>query len=159
LSWIDNLGDGSGTTMDPYWDVLLHGIAGGGGGPGGSTGVIAPRYVGALAGNGTASGLLTPGSGAGGNSNTGDYQSGGGGGGAGWGAGAGGIESNPSDEDGNGGNGAGYGKSGFSPLNTTYVTSGAASAISYAGKAIELLVNGVQVKLISSAIDSYSLAG
>lgn len=158
LTWQETLGDGSGNTMDPYWDLLLHGIAGAGGiirgnafsDSGVTGGGQQPRYVGVAAGGPAASGLITPSSGGKGQDNTGDYQSGGGGGGAGWGAGQGGAGGEAN---------LGYvGQAGYSPLNTTYVTNGAPSSINYGSRAIELLVNGVQVKLIANAIDSIALA-
>lgn len=143
LQWTETLGDGSGTTMDPNWDVILHGVAGGGGPSWYRPGVVSPNYAG---GSATATGSPAAAAGAAGANY---FGGGGGGGGAGWGGGAGGNGT---------GNDATRGTPGYSPLNTTYVTNGAPSSINYGSRAIELLVNGVQVKLIANASDSYSLA-
>lgn len=151
LSWIDTIGEGSGDSMDPYWDILLHGVAGAGGSgaiwavnPGQTGAGTQPLFVGS-AGGSTASGSVTAGGGGGGwnQGNAGD--AGPGGGGAGWGGGP--TVFNPGQN----------GWAGYSPLNTTYVTNGTTTSTSYGSRAIELLVNGAQVKLISNAIDSYSL--
>jgi hypothetical protein len=139
LTWQETLGDGSGSTMDPYWDLILHGV-GGRGGAGSSQPNAEPNYSG-----GGAAANNSPGATAG-SYGTSSYDAPvGGGGGGGWGGASGGSLGSA-------------GGSGYSPLNTTYVTNGAASSVDYGSRAIELLVNGVQVKLIANAIDSYSLA-
>jgi hypothetical protein len=154
LSWIDGLGVGDGNTMDKDWDVLLHGVAGDGapGGNGNSGPGQGAKFVGAPTGGGTSSNLLVASPGSQGSSNGGDYCVGGGGGGAGWGGGPGG-----SNGDGCCGN-IYNGFAGYSKLNTAYIKQGVQTTTNYGAKAVELMLGGVQVKLVKSDIGTYPLS-
>jgi hypothetical protein len=140
--------------MDKDWDVLLHGVAGDGapGGNGNSGPGQGAKFVGAPTGGGTSSNLLVASPGSQGSSNGGDYCVGGGGGGAGWGGGPGG-----SNGDGCCGN-IYNGFAGYSKLNTAYIKQGVQTTTNYGAKAVELMLGGVQVKLVKSDIGTYPLS-
>jgi hypothetical protein len=169
LTYLDPIAiDGTQGNMDEWWDILIHGVAQDATpgqredgrafkswaplitGSNAGWGVHDNSYLGPDTAAAAASGKpWASGGGAGGFYYTEEYSIyPGGSGGGGWGGGNGGSYYNSI---GSGSQSAGDGSSGYSVLNTTYVTAGALSTENYGITLVELTLDG-QIELIQSRL-------